>query len=113
MPTTNQTATTTVRALYDSLFVHYGFPAKIHSDQAANFESRVIKHLCNILGIKKTRTTPYHPMGDRMCEQFNKSTLNMLGTLSDRKKTDWKTYVPMLTHAYNAATYASTGYAPF
>ena len=37
----------------------------------------------------------------------------MLGTLTDRQKVDWKAYVPTLTHAYNAATHASTGYAPF
>ena len=37
----------------------------------------------------------------------------MLGTLTDRQKADWKAFVPTLTHAYNAATHASTGYAPF
>ena len=48
-----------------------------------------------------------------MCERFNWTLLNMLGTLTDKQKVDCKAYVPMLTHAYNAATHASTGYAPF
>ena len=111
--TRNQTATTTAKALYESFFVHYGFPAKIHSDQGANFESKVIRKLCKLTGIKKTRTTPYHPMGNGMCGRFNKTLLNMLGTLSDTEKADWKSHVPTLTHAYNAATHASTGYSPF
>ena len=62
IPTRNQSAYTTAKALYENFFVHYGFPAKIHSEMGANFESKLIRKLCDITGIKKTRTTPYHPM---------------------------------------------------
>ena len=48
-----------------------------------------------------------------MVERYNKTLLNMLGTLSDDKKADWKSYVSTMTHAYNAAEHESTGYAPF
>ena len=113
IPTRNQTAATTARVLFDNFFVHYGFPGKLHSDQGANFLSKVIKKLCSLTGTVKTRTTPYHPMGNGMCERFNKTLLNMLGTLQEKQKSDWKSYVPTLTHAYNAATHKSTGYAPF
>ena len=37
----------------------------------------------------------------------------MLGTLKDHQKSDWKSHVPTLTHAYNSATHKSTGFAPF
>ena len=57
------TAKTTARILFDDFIVHYGFPCKLHSDMAQNFESKVIQHLCKAGGIKKTRTTPYHPTG--------------------------------------------------
>ena len=113
VPTRNQTARTTARVLFDSFFVHYGFPAKIHSDQGANFESRLIKSLCKLTGMLKSRTTPYHPMGNGMPERFNRTLLNMLGTLDEYQKADWKSHVPTLTHAYNAATHMSTGHSPF
>ena len=113
IPTRNQTARTTARVLFDNFFVHYGFPAKLHSDKGANFESKVIKNLCKITGMRKTRTTPYHPMGNGMVERFNKTLLNMLGTLKTPQKADWKSHVPTLCHAYNAATHDSTGYVPF
>ena len=32
IPTRNQTAKTTARVLFDNFIVHYGFPARIHSD---------------------------------------------------------------------------------
>ena len=36
--TRNETAKTTARVLFDNYIVHFGFPTRIHSDQAANFE---------------------------------------------------------------------------
>ena len=112
-PTRNQTAQTTARILYDNFIVHYGFPCKLHSDKAQNFESKVIQHLCKARGIKKTRTTPYYPMGNGQVERFNQTLLRMLGTLDNSKKSDWKSYVPSLVHAYNATRHKTTGYSPF
>ena len=36
----------------------------------------------------------------------------MLGTLDDHQKSDWKSYVPSLDHAYNSTRHESTGYSP-
>ena len=113
VPTKNQTARTTARILFDHFFAYYGFPSKLHSDKAQNFESKVIQHLCRVAGIKKTRTTPYHPMGNGQVERFNQTLLRMLGTLDPAKKSDWKSYVLPLVHAYNATKHDSTGFSPF
>ncbi|XP_048251763.1 uncharacterized protein LOC124124353 [Haliotis rufescens] len=79
----------------------------------ANFMSRMIKELCSILGISQSRTTPYHPMCNGMTERFNRTLLNMLGTLKPDQKYDWKGFVGPLVHAYNATRHESTGYSPF
>ena len=113
IPPRNQTAQTTAKALYQNFFVHCGFPARIHSDQGANFKSKLIQSLCSLTGMKKTCTTPYHPMGKGMVERFNRTLLNMLGSLEESQKVDWKSNVSTMTHAYNAAVHGSTEFSPF
>uniref|UniRef100_A0A1A8PLB6 Gypsy retrotransposon integrase-like protein 1 n=2 Tax=Nothobranchius rachovii TaxID=451742 RepID=A0A1A8PLB6_9TELE len=112
VPTSNQKARTVAKALWENFIIHYGFPEKIHSDQGADFESGTIKELCNFAGIQKVRTTPYHPRGNPV-ERFNRTLLNMLGTLRDEDKRHWHDYVKPLVHAYNCTKHESTGYTPY
>ena len=111
-PTKNQTAKTTALFLFDNFVVHYGFPARIHSDQGRNFESSIISHLCKLAQVEKSHSTPYHAMGNGQVERFNRTLLDMLGTLDPDQKANWKKYVRSLVHAYNCTRHESTGYSP-
>ena len=112
-PSKTQTAQAAARILWDNFICHYGFPEKFISDQGRNFESDLIKELCKIAGVKKVHTTPYHPQGNGQCERFNSTLCNMLGTLSDEEKSDWKSHLGCMTHAYNCTKHASTTYSPY
>ena len=113
VPTKNSTAKTTADVLYQQFIVKYGIPHKIHTDQGPNFESNLFQELCSIMGIKKSRTTPYHPMSNGQCERFNKSLVSMLSTLHPEQKKDWKTYIGPIVHAYNCTKHHTTGFSPF
>ena len=62
----NQEVTIVAKKLVHYFCCRYGAPMEIHTDQGRNFESRVFKELCRLLGIRKTRTTPLHPQSDGM-----------------------------------------------
>ncbi len=112
-PTKSQKAHVVAKVLMEKYFIHYGLPSRIHSDQGRDFESRLIRELLTLMGIRKSRTTPYHPQGDPQPERFNRTLLSMLGTLGREKKCTWSQHVPYLVHAYNSTKCDATGYSPY
>ena len=59
----SQTAKCTAQNLWDKFIVHYGLPEKILTDQGHNFESDLLKELCDLAQVKKIRTS-YHPQNN-------------------------------------------------
>jgi len=60
-PLPDAEAATCMRAMYDGFFSIFGLPCQLHSDQGKNFESKLFCELCELSGISKMRTTPFHP----------------------------------------------------
>lgn len=54
-------------------------------------------------------------MDNGQVEKFNQTLLNMLSTVQDHQKIDWKERVGPLVYAYNVAIYYyySIGYPPY
>jgi len=113
IPTQSQSAANTAKLLLQHFIYRFGIMRRLHSDQGGSFEAKVIKALCETHGITKSRTTPYHPQGDGITERFNRTLLNMLRTLENDQKADWKSHLSRLVHAYNCTRHSSTDFSPF
>ena len=91
----------------------YGFPTQILHDQGGEFENELFYQLEKLSGVKRSHTTPYHPMCNGKAERFNRTLLAMLRTLPESGKSKWKDHLQKIVHAYNATVRRSTGYTPF
>ena len=82
-------------------------------DQGQNFEIQLVADLCELMGMRKIWTSPYHPQTNSQCERFNFTLINMLETLPKEKKSEWKNHIGMLAHAYNCTQSSATGFSPY
>lgn len=112
VPTRDQRAETVAQVLVTEWFYRFGVPGRVHSDQGRNFESLLIRQLCNLYGVEKSRTTPYHPAGNGQCERFNRTLHNLLRTLPVSRKRDWVACLPQVVFSYNSTPHQSTGESP-
>lgn len=76
LPAVTASATLEVILIF---FNNYWTLKRLHSDEGANFTSRLTKELCNLYNKRNSRRTPYHPIGNIRGD--------MLGTLEPNKKT--------------------------
>ena len=73
-----------------------------------------MKEVCKLLGVKKTRTCPFHPKGDGFVERFNRTLVTMVTAALDpeRHQRDWDERIPYAMLAYRTAVHSSTGEIP-
>ena len=98
-PLPNQTAETTANALLYEFMSRFGFPFEIHSDQGRNFQSEYFQELCKILGVTKTRSTPYHPASNGLVERFNQTLAKMIRSFIEDQPKERDKHLPLLTAA--------------
>ena len=91
----------------------FGVSANLVSDQGKAFTGHIITHLCDLYGVQKLRTLPYHAQTNGQVERMNQMMIHMIGKLEEDKKACWSEHLPELLLAYNATRSAVTGYSPY
>ena len=112
-PTKDQKAQTVAHILVSKLLSRFGPSEALHSDQGTNFESNLLKDICSLMGIQKTRTTAYHPQGDGQVERQNRTLQEILSTFVAEHPNDWDLFVDQAVYAYNTSCHESTGVSPY
>ena len=109
----DQTARTAAETLRFGYFGLFGAPAYLVSDQGKAFTGHIITHLCELYGVQKLRTLPYHAQTNGQVECMNQTIIRMISKLEEDRKACWLEHLPELLMAYNATHSAVTGYSPY
>lgn len=113
-PMTVASAEGTAKFLEDHVFLKYGVPERIVSDNGSQFRSRIFHDLCEKYGIKWRPTPAYFPQANPT-EAANKSVMNAIRTTIESESTHdaWDAQLAFVACALNTAAHTSTGTSPY
>jgi RNase H-like domain found in reverse transcriptase/Reverse transcriptase (RNA-dependent DNA polymerase)/Integrase zinc binding domain len=102
------------KALFDNVFLLYGFPRELTCDQAKEFQSDVMTKLCKLIKTRKTNCTIYNPKANRV-ERFHSCLKNYLRCFltHEKIKSAWSDFVKLGTYVFNVTPHSRTGYSPY
>lgn len=107
------TALAVTKAFFDNWVFVYGAPARLLSDNGAQFTSQMFQAACKQLGTKNVFTTAYHPQTNGQTERFNRTMLAGLRAFVGTHPRTCHEYAGTLTYAYNTQVHATTDMPPF
>ena len=109
----DQTACTATETLRNGYFRLFSVSSYLISDQGKAFMGHIITHLCDLYGVQKLRTSPYHAQTNGQVECMNQTIIRMITKLEEDKKACWSEHLPELLLAYNATRSAVNRYSPY
>lgn len=104
---------TTTRFLYEYVFVHYGLPIELVSDQGKHFINEVIEYLLGEFMVIHRKLAPYHLQTNGRAESTNKVLCTALIKVVEGSRSDWESKLHSVPWAYQTGYKTSIGTTPF
>ena len=95
IPLSDTTSQTVCQALISNWVARFGVPESISSDRGPNFESKLFSKFSECLGIKKIRTTAYHPQAN-LVERFHRRLKEAIRATATCSPHDWLDRLPLI-----------------
>lgn len=91
-PVKDITSETVAEIVYSGWIARFGTPLYLTTDQGATFLSHLFTQLSKRMGIRKFRTTAYHPQSNGLVERWHRSLKTAL--MCRGKTSDWVSELP-------------------
>jgi hypothetical protein len=112
LPIKNMEAKTIAEAIFNHWICTFGAPDTIHSDRGTCFEAEIFHNLCQLSGIRKTKTAPYYPQSDGLVERLFRTVKDMLFATTKTYGKDWKEVLPIVAMGLRSSVQRTTGISP-
>ena len=99
-PLPRATEQTVVNFLFEEIFVRFGVPREIVTDQGAQFTSKLVQEIAEKYKIKHRKSTPYHPQANGQVESTNKTLEGIITKIVQMHRKDWSARLTEALWAY-------------
>jgi hypothetical protein len=103
----------TPNIFFKQVWVHFGIPQTIISDQDNRFISTFWSSLESLLDTKLTKSIVFHPQTDGQTEVVNWMIVHILRMYNSKNPCTWDESLPYVHKSYNRAPHSSTSHSPF
>jgi hypothetical protein len=109
----NVTVTDTAKLFFERVWVHFGIPQTIISEQDNRFLNTFWSSLWSLLDTKLTKSTAFHRQTDGQTGVVNQMIVHILHMYNYKNTHTWDESLPYVQHSYNKALHSSTRHSPF
>lgn len=104
------TAESCTRVLLEEVFLRYGFPRRVISDNGTQFVSAIMQKTLFVLGVQQSLIPVYHPEANP-AERKNRELKTRLAILVGPEHRRWPDVLPMVRFSLNSAYNQGTGHS--
>ena len=112
VPVQNIIAESTCDVLIEHVITKYKLPKHILSDNASNFLSTLVTHLCKLLSIRKYFTLSYCPFSNGCVERSNQTLTKIMLSFAHENPDSWGNFVHLAAWSYNSTYHSSIKMSP-
>ena len=91
----------------------HGLPRNVISYRGPQFVAEFTKELYNLLGIKQSPSTAYHPQSDGQTERLNQELEQYVRLFVNERQDNWDELLPLAEFSYNNHVHSTTQHTPF
>jgi hypothetical protein len=106
-------AASAAKFVFESIVCRFGTPEAIVTDQGSNFEAKLFQNLCELMGVKKLRSTSYHHETVGLVERLVRTLKEILRCYINETHTNYDELLSQVIYCYNTTVQASTGFTPY